>query len=106
MTAPSPEVDASPSVPQRLHYAIGPVVAGLILDTLDLATFGHLGIYGGFVIGATVGFWLTGMYRFGKTARLIWAVVAGIYCTVPFTEMLPLATILAATHRFCHANRC
>ena len=89
---------------ERTQRAIGPIAAGMILDAGDLMTFGPLGIYAGFLVGSTVGFWLTGMYGFKTPARLFWSCVAGIYCTAPFTEVFPIATLISATHRFAHAG--
>ncbi|MCA8955118.1 MAG: hypothetical protein KDC87_03535 [Planctomycetes bacterium] len=89
----------SPTLPQRLHFAIGPVVGGLILDTVDLATFGPIGVYFGFLIGSLVGYWLSTLYGFATRGRLLWAAIAGVYCTIPMTEALPLATSIGALHR-------
>ena len=75
----------------------------MILDAGDILTFGPLGIYAGGLVGGCVGFWLTGLYRFSMPARLLWSAAAGIYCSIPFTEMLPIATLISGCHRFAHA---
>lgn len=89
-------------VAKRFHHAIGPIAGGLLLDAADLITFGPLGLYGGFVLGALVALWLTTLYRFTIPFRLLWAFLAGLYCTMPMTEPFPIATVLAAVHRFFH----
>ena len=94
---------AKPSPTQRLHHALGPIAGAMILDASDILTFGPLGIYAGALVGGCVGFWLTGLYRFSMPARLLWSAAAGIYCSIPFTEMLPIATLISACHRFAHA---
>ena len=94
----------NPSVSRRLHHAIGPIAGAMILDAADLITFGPLGLYAGFLVGVVVGFWLTSLYRFSIPFRLFWALVAGVYCTIPFTEPFPIATAISATHRFFHAQ--
>lgn len=104
MVSSEPTQSANPSTMERTRQAIGPIAAGLILDAGDLMTFGPLGIYTGLLVGFAVGFWLTGMYGFKTPARLLWSCVAGVYCTIPFTEMLPIATMISATHRFAHAK--
>ena len=83
----------------RLHRAFGPLAGALILDCVDLATFGPLGL-GGLFIGAGIGWWISSIYNFSGTARILWAVLAGIYCLMPFTEMIPIATIISAVARF------
>lgn len=104
MSAPQTTEALAPSTAQRFHYAIGPIVGAMILDATDLLTFGPLGIYTGIPVGLAVGFWLTSLYRFSMPARLFWSCVAGIYCTVPFTEVFPIATLISATHRFLHSK--
>ena len=102
MAATETKQRATPSVARRLHHTIGPIAGGMILDAADLITFGPIGIYGGMVVGAVVGFWLTTLYRFSIPIRLFWSLVAGIYCTVPFTAPFPIATMVSASHRFFH----
>jgi len=104
MTTPQTLETAKPSTAQRLHHAVGPIAGAMILDASDLMTFGPLGIYTGLLVGSGVGFWLTGLYGFKMPARIFWSCVAGIYCTVPFTEMFPIATVISATHRFAHTK--
>jgi hypothetical protein len=43
---------------RRLHRSIGPIAGGLILDLVDLATFGPIGLFGGWILGAAVGWWI------------------------------------------------
>ena len=95
---------ATPTAASRIHYAIGPIACGMILDAADLITFGPLGLYGGFLIGGLVGFWLASLYRFSLPLRLFWSLGAALYCTMPLTEFVPVATIISAAHRFFHAR--
>ena len=100
MPTPSPEKRQTPEpLIHRLHKAIGPLAGGLILDFVDLATFGPLGI-GGFFIGALVGWWICSIYTFPKPVRVILAILSGVYCLLPFTELLPVATLISAIGRF------
>lgn len=69
---------------RRLHRALGPIGGGLILDLLDLATFGPIGWYGGFVVGGLVGWWRAGLYGFPPRARPWIAAGAAVYMAVPF----------------------
>lgn len=83
----------------RLHTAFGPLAGALILDLVDLATIGPLGI-GGFFIGGAVGWWILSVYDISRNTRLILALLAGIYCMVPITEFIPVATLISALARF------
>ena len=85
---------------QRLNRAFGPVVAGLIIDFVDLATFGPIGIYLGLPIGAFAGYWMGRALGLSSKFSLLCALLAGIYCMVPGTEMLPIATIVGACARY------
>lgn len=85
---------------RQFYRALGPLAGGIILDTLDIATFGPLGIYFGGFIGFTVGWWITSFYDFGPRMRFAIATLAAIYLTMPLTEILPLATSVSAIARF------
>lgn len=88
------------STVDRLHYSLGPLAGGIILDITDFVTFGPIGIFFGLIIGVPVGWWIATIYGFSKPSRLAIALAAGIYCTVPFTELIPLATIVSAVARY------
>ncbi|MFT5283858.1 MAG: hypothetical protein ACI8TQ_000008 [Planctomycetota bacterium] len=108
MTQPSSHTQPADSVPKangselhdRLFRALAPALAALVLDFADLITIGPLGLYGGLVIGTSVGWWMGGMHNFGRKGRLLIAVISGIYCMMPATHFLPLATMLSAIGRF------
>ncbi len=85
----------------RLYRALGPVLGGLVLDFADLVTFGPFGIYGGIFVGAAIGWWMTSFSRLAPVARVAVAGLAGVYCALPFTHFLPLATAITAAMRFC-----
>ena len=84
----------------RIHRALGPVAGGLIIDFVDLATFGPIGIFLGLILGGGIGWWVGSIYRFSPENRTLWAVVCGIYCTIPFTAIFPVMTIISAVARF------
>ena len=84
----------------RLHRAIGPIAGGLILDFVDLATFGPIGLFGGFLIGAIVGWWVSSIYDFTHRSRVLFAVLAAVYTAIPLTEPFPIATGISALARF------
>lgn len=70
---------------------LNPVLAGLLLDLLDFATYGPIGLWAGAVVGGLAGYLLAramGFARGWPSAVL----VAGAYCMLPFTAFVPLAT--------------
>jgi len=85
---------------RRLNHAMGPVLAGMIIDAVDLITFGPFGLGLGLPVGVLAGYWLGQSIGLDKNARCICALAAGLYCTMPFTEVLPLGTIVGALVRY------
>lgn len=85
---------------KRAERAFGPVIAGLIIDIVDLATFGPIGIFSGMIIGGLAAYWVCSIYGMPMKQRLLWALAAGTYCTIPFTEIFPLATLIGAYARY------
>lgn len=83
----------------RYNYAFGPVGAGLIIDAIDFVTFGPVGLALGIPIGAAAGYWLARSLRLETNSSLLCALIAGIYCTIPGTELLPLGTLVGALVR-------
>jgi hypothetical protein len=94
-----PEEDADevrPSLWHRLYYALGPIAGCLVLDLVDFVTLGPIGLVIGIPVGAAVGWWLGSLYGLERTGRITVAVMSAVYCTIPFTEILPLATLSGA----------
>jgi hypothetical protein len=85
---------------RRVYYAIGPVGAGAVLDLLDLATFGPIGLMVGGVIGGVAGWVLADCEGLGGKAKCACVVGAAMYMTVPWTEPFPVATSLGLLSRF------
>ncbi|MFK7929388.1 MAG: hypothetical protein AB8H79_14430 [Myxococcota bacterium] len=82
---------------ERFREAAAPVVAGMVLDVADFATF-HPAI--GIPIGLVCGSQLIRHLDMPPAKRL-WALVGcGAYCALPLTNALPLATLLGAISRF------
>ncbi len=89
---PEGEAQATPGFGDVFKARIGPLTAGLIVDVVDLSTFGAPGL----VIGALAGWVLAGQLRFSWRGRLSAAAACGVYCLFPPTNFLPLATLIAA----------
>lgn len=98
--APAPAAPAEDPLAKRVHRALGPLAVGVILDLLDFGTFGVIGIYFGAIVGLAAGWYLGMMAGLGTRARVLFGIGAAIYLTLPMTELIPVATIIAATGRF------
>lgn len=103
--AVNPAPPAAPQTLQRLNRAFGPIVAGIIIDLVDFATFGPIGLVLGLPVGGLAGYWMGRCLGLERKACLWCALAAGIYCTIPFTELIPLATIVGAYARFRESGR-
>ncbi len=71
----------------------------------DLATFGPLGLKFGLLIGAVSGWLLAPSLGVSSQRRWLCALAAGVYCMLPFTSFLPLATVLGALVRLKEKSR-
>lgn len=94
------EADAQVGVFERLHRALGPVAAGLVLDFFDLLTPGPVGFYVGPLVGFLIGNYLAGFHGFRGMGRIALALLAAAYLAAPMTGMLPIATLIGALARF------
>ncbi|MBU0676985.1 MAG: hypothetical protein KJ626_02625 [Verrucomicrobia bacterium] len=101
---PEEERPQPPSAFRRMELSLGPVAAGIIIDVIDFVTFGQAGIMLGLLIGGTAAYWMCSVYRLPVYQRLLWAVAAGVYCTIPRTEFIPVATIIGAFARFVNSK--
>ena len=97
--------DRPPSFLSRLNNAIAPLAGGLLLDSLDITTFGPVGLYIGLFVGFATGWWISSVYGFGTKTKLIWSLLAGIYCMMPSTEFFPIATTISVIGRFCQTPK-
>jgi hypothetical protein len=90
---------------KRVNRAFGPIFAGMIIDLVDLATFGPIGFILGLPVGGLAGFWMGRCLGLSKLASFYCAIAAGVYCTIPYTEAIPLATLVGAYARFRESGR-
>jgi len=76
-----------------------PALAGMALDLLDLITMGPIGLWTGMIVGTAFGYVLAPTLGFSAKRRWLCALLAGIYCTLPTTGFVPLATVLTVAAR-------
>ncbi len=87
---------------QRASYALGPLGAGIILDLLDFATFGPVGLFLGALVGGCAGWILARDEGFDRGLGAAFALASAAYMTIPTTEVIPAATALFLVARFFH----
>jgi len=93
------EPDGSGGQETSLGRALGPVLAGFIIDVIDFATFGAIGLYLGFLMGAPAGWYLARAFGLGRRQSLYAALACGVYCTIPVTSPIPVAMLLGVWAR-------
>jgi hypothetical protein len=71
------------------------ILAGLVIDVLDLILRGPLGVRLGLPVGFIVGLVLARWLGLRPGRSLLLAAVTGIYCMAPMTGRLPLGTVVA-----------
>lgn len=75
---------------------IQPLAAGVVIDLLNLATRGPRGMLLGLALGLGVGYYLGRRLGLERSRSLGLGSLCGIYCALPGTELLPLATLIGA----------
>lgn len=85
-----PHTQAGDPGPSRTHLAL----IGLVLDLLDLITWGPIGTRLGLPIGFAAAFALLTLAGMPLKRRLLLSAGAGLYCLLPGTERIPLGTLL------------
>ena len=80
------------------------VATALALDAADLVTFGPVGLWTGLLLGGVLGWSLAPQLGFGDR-RWLPSLLAGAYCMLPGTALLPLATVLTGARAFSDSQR-
>jgi hypothetical protein len=78
----------------RWGRALGPVISGLIIDVLDFATFGGAGAIFGLLLGTPAGWYLARNLGLDHRRSLYVALGCGVYCMIPVTSPIPIATLI------------
>lgn len=89
--------DSRRSPRSRFRAALEPIAAGIVLDVIDFVPLPPLL---GFLLGVLVASQLVRHLRLRVRSRALLVLACGAYCAVPFTNVLPLATLLGAAARF------
>ena len=81
----------------------GPILAAILLDLADVLSFGPQGLLIGALAGSALGWRIAAGCGMSSKGRLIAAGLAALYCFLPFTELLPLATMVTTASRVMSA---
>lgn len=84
----------SPESSRAKHFLTA-LLAGGVVDAVDLATFGPIGLILGLLAGGSVGWLLAPSLGFSRGRRWLGAALSGLYCMTPLTALMPLASVAA-----------
>lgn len=73
---------------------MGPFGVGALLDAVDLATWGPVGLYGGFVLGGIAGAWAGRELGLSRGRCVALALASALYSMAPGTELVPLGALV------------
>jgi hypothetical protein len=71
-----------------------PILTAMAIDLADLAMIGPVGVVAGFFVGSVLTAMLTLATGVPLRRACVLSVLAGIYCMLPITDVVPLATML------------
>lgn len=69
---------------------INPILAGVLIDIVNLLLFGFVG----FVAGGSVGYWAARTHRLAIPLAVLIGIATGWYCGLPLPRTVPLATMI------------
>ncbi|HMP74549.1 MAG TPA: hypothetical protein PKE55_14925 [Kiritimatiellia bacterium] len=71
-------------------FILGPLLGGILIDIIDLATrLPHFGL----ILGAVAGYWASRLVPATPAQRIAITLAAALYCALPKTHFMPVATI-------------
>jgi hypothetical protein len=105
MSQTQPTTEPLTEKADRLNRALSPIVAGMVIDGIDVTTMGPIGLVAGLPLGGLAGYWLGKSLGLEQEKCLLCALAAGVYCTIPLTALLPLATLVGAYARYRQTGR-
>lgn len=77
-----------------------PLWAGVVIDLLDFAMRGPRGMLLGLPLGLCVGYYVGRRMGLDRGRSLGLGALCAIYCALPGTELIPLATLIGAYRAF------
>jgi hypothetical protein len=84
------------AVDPRLGWA--PIFAAIAIDLADLAMTGPIGLVAGLVVGGVLTMVVALLCGVRPRRAIGLGVLGGIYCALPVTDLVPLATMLTALY--------
>ncbi len=95
--APLPRT-ASVLTTERRKPGWAPILAAMAIDLADLAMIGPLGLVAGLFVGFALTLVLARASGASWSLALGLALLGGVYCMLPITDLVPLATCLTLLH--------
>ena len=81
----------------------GPLVLGMVVDVVDFGT--RIPGPNAFMVGMVATFLMMSLYGLPMRKRIIMAGLAGLYCMIPMTGKMPLATLMGVYAKFAGKRR-
>jgi hypothetical protein len=96
LSKPRPELQRTLAVLGTREADSGwtPILTALAIDLADFARIGPTGLVMGFFVGFVLTLLLTLATDVPWWRAMVLSVLAGIYCMLPITDLVPLATML------------
>ncbi|PRQ07463.1 hypothetical protein [Enhygromyxa salina] len=82
-----------------------PIFAALAIDLADLATAGPIGLVMGLFVGGVLTTIVASLSGAKLSRALGLGMLGSLYCALPLTEPVPLATMLTALHVFLQRRK-
>ena len=91
---------------EQLIPLLAPLWGGFLLDVTDFFSWAVIppSLVVGVVAGVPLGWWIASTLGLSQKWRIVTAIGAGAYCFLPFTELLPLATIASTVASLAKAR--
>ncbi len=90
---------------RRFERTVGPVLGGVVIDSIDLFTFGPLGVLGGSLVGGSVAYYIASVEELPVWQRTLLGIAAALYCAYPSANFIPAATLVGAVLKFVQEGR-
>ena len=78
------------TVEAAIPPGVNPILAGFLVDVVNIYTFGLVG----FVAGGAIGFWAASSNRLAIPMAILIGIATGWYCALPLPRTIPLATLI------------
>ncbi|PRP89961.1 hypothetical protein ENSA5_69020 [Enhygromyxa salina] len=82
------------------RHGWAPILAAVTIDLADFATAGPLGLVAGLAVGGALTTFVALISGVRPARALLLGLFGALYCALPLTEPIPMATMLTLLHGF------